>query len=207
MGFFDRHIRPRVTDWGCGQAAMMAQRQAIVPQARGRVLEIGIGSGLNLQYYDPAQVRGVVGIDPSAGLLAFTQQRIKDAPVGVELVQCSAEATGLPSGSFDTAVVTFSLCSIPDIEAALAEVRRLLTPGGALLFLEHGRSSEDGLSRWQDRLNPLWRRLTGGCNLNRDVFGLIHGAGFRIDQASAGPVQEIGFALANHLYRGIARPE
>lgn len=204
MGFFDQHIRPRITDWGCGQAILMEQRQQLVPLAKGRVLEIGIGSGLNLQHYDPKKILEVVGIDPSEGLLAFTEQKARQAAFPVELHQCSAEDTALESQSFDTALVTFSLCSIPDIEAALAEIRRLLKPDAALLFIEHGRSSDERIVRWQDRINPIWRRITGGCNLNRDFFTLIRSAGFRLEDTNARRVDEISFPLANYLYRGVA---
>ena len=206
MNFYDRHVLPHLINWGCGLAVMTEQRQRIVPRARGRVLEIGVGSGLNLAYYDPRKVDAVVGIDPGQEILALASPRAASAPFPVELMAESAEQIPLPSQSFDSVVVTFSLCTIPHPEAALAEMRRLLKPEGQLLFSEHGRAPEVNVSRWQDRVNPLWGKIAGGCNLNRNIDTLIGAAGFRIDEMEAGYLPGVPLKIASYQYVGVAVP-
>jgi ubiquinone/menaquinone biosynthesis C-methylase UbiE len=152
----------------------------IVPQARGRVLEVGIGSGLNMAFYDRAKVTEVVGLDPSVELLSMAERSAGEAPFDVELVPSWAEAIPLDRASVDTALVTYTLCSISATEPALREVARVLRPGGQLLFCEHGKAPDATVRRWQNRLNPLWRRFSGGCELNRDIPALIQRGGFRI---------------------------
>lgn len=184
----------------------MEQRMRIVPRAQGRVLEIGIGSGLNLALYDPAKVESVVGVDPSEELLALAQPRAAAAAFSVELRAESAERISLPAQGFDTVVVTFTLCSIPDLPAALAEMHRLLKPEGKLLFNEHGRSAEPNIRRWQDRINPLWNKIAGGCNLNRNIEVAIADAGFRIDEIDTGYMPGVPLKIAGFHYLGVATP-
>lgn len=203
MGFYDKHILPRIIDWGCGQEIMQQQRERVVPRARGRVLEIGIGPGHNLAYYDATQVECVIGVDPSVELLARARKRSDAVPFPVELLTLGGEEIPLADASVDTVVVTFTLCTIPDTDTALAQMRRVLKPGGSLVFCEHGRAPDAGVRRWQDRVNPLWKRCFGGCNLNRDMPALIRDAGFHIDSLESDYLEDTP-RIAGYRYLGIA---
>ena len=180
MGLYDRYLLPRLIDLTCSLGPALRQRAKIVPRARGTVLELGIGSGLNLPFYDPARVTRVLGLDPSVELWRLGAARRDAAPVPVDFLQAPAEAVPLPAASVDTVVVTYTLCTLPDVAGALAEARRVLRENGELLFCEHGAAPDPGVRRWQERVNPVWRRLAGGCHLNRDAPALIETAGFRI---------------------------
>jgi ubiquinone/menaquinone biosynthesis C-methylase UbiE len=176
--WYDRHILPWALDWACGLPMVGRQRQKVVPLAQGRVLEVGIGTGLNMPYYDKARVQQITGLDPALELHPRARQRIAAAGLPVELVGLSAEQIPRPDASFDTVLVTYTLCSIPDPLAALREMRRVLAPGGTLLFCEHGRAPDAAVAHWQDRLQPLWGKFAGGCHLNRDIPALLDAAGF-----------------------------
>ena len=180
MSFYSGWLFPRVLDLVMRQQQIIPFRQRIGDAASGRVLDLGIGSGLNLPFYGE-RADCVVGIDPSPELLRFAEQRADKTRAPVELLLGSGEALPVQDGSIDTAVVTFTLCSVADAATTLAEVRRVLKPSGRLLFAEHGRAPEPGVARWQDRLTPVWRRLAGGCHLNRKPDDLIRSAGFRIE--------------------------
>jgi len=182
MGLYDRYVLPRLLDGCCGQGPIRDQRAKVVPLAEGRVLEFGIGSGLNLPLYDPARVVRVIGVDPAPEMLARARRRATGLPFTVELVGADAAAARLDRASVDTVVVTYSLCTIPEAAAALDAARQALRPGGRLLFCEHGRAAEAGVARWQDRLTPVWRRIAGGCRLDRDVPAMLDGAGFAVDR-------------------------
>lgn len=203
MGLYDRYILPRIIEMGCGMEVMQAQRERIVPRASGRVLEVGIGPGHNLAYYDPSRVEHVTGIDPSEPLLRRARERSGAVNFPVELVALGGEEIPLPDASVDTVLVTFTLCTIPGVEQSLAQMRRVLRPGGKLVFCEHGRSPDAAVGRWQDRLNPLWNRLFGGCHLNRDMPALIRGAGFAIEFIEADYLEDTP-RLAGYRYMGIA---
>ncbi|MCG8597427.1 MAG: class I SAM-dependent methyltransferase [Kiloniellales bacterium] len=204
MNFYERWVLPRLIDLAMKHREATRQRQGLLPAARGRVLEIGIGSGLNLPFYG-SEVVSVVGVDPSEALLALARGRLQDAPFAVELLARSAEALPFEAGRFDSAVTTWTLCSVPDARSALAELRRVLKPGGELLFVEHGRAEAPGVVAWQDRLNGLWGRLAGGCNINRPIAAMIRDAGFRIEDLETGHLVA-GPKLVTYLYRGRARP-
>lgn len=204
MSFYERWILPRLIDLAMKNRQVARQRARLLPGARGRVLEVGIGSGLNLPFYGRA-VERVVGIDPSPALLAMTEGRLATASCEVELLPVSAEALPFEAGSFDSAVSTWTLCSIPDARLALSELRRVLKPGGELIFIEHGRAEAPRLRAWQDRINPLWGRLAGGCNLNRPIAEMIRDAGFRIEGLETGHLIK-GPKIATYHYRGRARP-
>jgi ubiquinone/menaquinone biosynthesis C-methylase UbiE len=180
VSFYDRHILPRLIACGCGAKPIMRQRAKIVPRARGRVLELGIGGGLNLAFYDPAQVGSVTGVDPSQALRR--RAMAADRPVGlaVEVLDGVAEALPFDDDIFDTIVCTFTLCSVRDPARVLAEARRVLRPGGELLFSEHGLAPEASVQRWQRRLEPLQVALAGGCHLTRPVAASIAAAGFTL---------------------------
>lgn len=176
--WYDRHILPWALDIACGLRAVERQRRKVVPLAHGRVLEVGIGTGLNMAWYDPVRVSRITGLDPALDLHPRAQRRIQATGLPVELVGLSAEQIPRPDASFDTVVMTYTLCTIPDPVAALREMRRVLVPGGRLLFCEHGRAPDAGVARWQDRLQPLWGRLAGGCHLNRDIPALLQAGCF-----------------------------
>ena len=180
MGFYADTIVPRLVTCACGTKPILKQREKVVPEARGQVLEIGMGAGHNLPYYRTDQVERVVGIDPCSTSWALAQPRAKTLGVPLEFIQGSAESMRLPDESFDTVLMTYSLCTIHDAQAALYEIRRVLKPDGRLVFCEHGEAPDAAVARWQQRVNPLWRRLLGGCNLNRPITRWITDAGFSI---------------------------
>jgi ubiquinone/menaquinone biosynthesis C-methylase UbiE len=180
MGFYDRHVLPRFINCACGSKPIMKQREKIVPRASGVVLEIGIGTGLNLPFYDSARVEKVIGLDPSEESWALAGERAAAINIPVEFIGLPGEQIPLDDASVDTVLVTFSLCTIPDPAQALAGMARVLKPGGSLLFCEHGKAPDPGVVKWQDRINPVWRRIAGGCNLNRDIPDLLSAAGFRL---------------------------
>ncbi len=176
--WYEQHVLPALIDVACGLAPIRRQRALVVPRAAGRVLEVGIGSGLNLPFYDRTRVRTVVGVDPALRLQPRARRRIEAAGIDVELIGLSAERLPAADASFDSAVCTYTLCTIPDPLAALREIRRVLKPGARLLFAEHGRAPDPGVAAWQRRLNPLWSPLAGGCRLDRDIPALLREAGF-----------------------------
>ncbi len=180
MSIYQRVVLPCLTHLAMRDKQFGPIRRRVVGAAEGRVLEIGAGSGLNFALYGAATT-SVIGLDPSSELLRMARKRASAAPVPIALVEASAEAIPLEAGSVDTVVTTWSLCTIADAAAALAEMRRVLKPGGALIFVEHGRAPEPGVARWQDRLDPVWSRVAGGCHLNRQIDALIASAGFRIE--------------------------
>lgn len=180
MGFYSRYVVPRVVTCACGTKPVLMQRQKVVPKARGKVLEVGMGAGQNIPHYDPRAVDAVIGIDPCEVSWQMAQPRVRQAPFDVQFLAGSAEQIPLDDHSVDSVLLTFALCTIPDPELALAELRRVLRADGALIFCEHSRAPDPNITRWQDRVNPLWKRLAGGCHINRDIVGLIRGAGFKV---------------------------
>ncbi|HKK27944.1 MAG TPA: methyltransferase domain-containing protein [Gemmatimonadota bacterium] len=203
MGLYEEHLLPRLVHLACSGRPAERQRERVLPAARGRVLEIGVGSGLNLPFYEPDRVAGVVGIDPSRRLLSMASGRAASAPVAVRLLRAEGEAIPLATASVDTVVSTFTLCTIPDAVGALREMGRVLRPGGRLLFCEHGLAPDEGVRRWQDRLDGLWGRIAGGCHLNRDVPGLLRRAGFEVADLEADYIA--GWRPASYTFRGTAR--
>ena len=187
MSCYSRVVLPHLIDFAMSQREAMRMRAEHVPSAEGTVLEIGIGSGLNLAFYTSA-VTKVYGIDPSAELLAMARKRPVTPPLEVELIEQSAERVPLGDASIDTIVITWSLCSISNPATALREARRVLKADGSLIFVEHGLSPDAGVKKWQNRLTPLWRHVAGGCHLNRDIKRLIADAGFRLASLRTGYV-------------------
>ncbi|WP_316860061.1 class I SAM-dependent methyltransferase [uncultured Cohaesibacter sp.] len=197
-------LMPRGVHLVCGLPVVTRQRQKIVPLAEGDVVEIGFGSGLNLPHYDRKAVRSLVGVNPDDGLPDLARKAIARQDLHTELLVESAEKMSLPSQSADTVVVTYSLCSIPDVSATLAEMHRILRPGGRLLFCEHGRSPKRDVAFLQDALNAPWRAVAAGCHLNRETGSLIEASGFALEQYS---IYDLGFGtriLGTH-HLGIAR--
>jgi len=181
MGFYERRVLPRIIDAACGSKPVRRQRRKVVPLAEGRVLEIGAGSGLNFPYYDPDKIERLFALEPSEAMLKRAQPRIAAAPFPVEPLELDGEAIPLDDASVDTVLITYTLCTIPGAATALAGMRRVLKPGGRLIFCEHGLAPDPGVARWQNRVNPLWKRIGGGCNVNRDIPALIKAAGFAIE--------------------------
>lgn len=177
---YERHVLPRLIHAACGTRPIDRQRQKVVPAASGRVLEIGFGSGRNLPYYQPGQVRELLALEPSAELIAMAQSAIPAAGIPVTELACGADAIPLPGQSVDTIVLTYTLCSIRETRLALSEMHRVLKPRGRLLFIEHGAAPDVSVRRWQGRLNPVWRRLSGGCRLDLEPPRELTAAGFTI---------------------------
>lgn len=180
-GFYERRILPWLIDCACGLPAVERQRARIVPLASGRVLEIGIGTGRNLRHYDAGQLAQLLGLDPSLAWHPLAKRRLARLDLDVEPLALSAESIPLDDASVDDIVCTYTLCTIPDPIAALAEFRRVLKPEGRLLFSEHGLAPDAGVRRWQHRLEPVWKPIAGGCHLTRDTQALLEGNGFSID--------------------------
>lgn len=203
MSLYDRLILPRLIALAMRAPQLVPFRQRIGAAAEGRVLELGIGSGLNLPFYGAA-VRAVTGIDPSPALLGLAEARATGLGMTLAVQAGSAEHLAFDAGSFDTVVTTWTLCSIGDPHVALAEARRVLRPGGRLLFVEHGLAPDARVARWQHRLTPAWRRIAGGCHLDRRIDALVGGAGFRIETMETAFVG--GPRVATYFYSGAARP-
>jgi ubiquinone/menaquinone biosynthesis C-methylase UbiE len=203
MGFYQDHILPRLINLAMRQRNLAAYRHRIVPAAEGRVLEVGIGSGLNLPFYTQ-KAELVIGLDPSPRLLSMARRARQPASDLVEFVEGSAEAIPLEDRSVDSVVTTWTLCSIPDAQRSLREMYRVLKPSGRLLFVEHGRAPEPNVRWWQDRLTPAWKRFGGGCHLNRAIEKLIEGAGFQFERIETGYMR--GPRPMTFMYEGSARP-
>ena len=203
MSFYQEQVVPLLISLAMRQKNLAAYRRRVVPAAEGRVLEIGVGSGLNLPLYS-ATVRQVIGLDPSAKLLRMARRAGSRVARPLELVEGSAEQIPLETASIDTVVMTWTLCSIPDPMGALRDMRRVLKPGGRLLFVEHGLAPDPNVVRWQNRLTPVWKRIGGGCHLNRAVGSLIDLAGFRLDRLETGYMR--GPKPLTFMYEGSAQP-
>jgi len=180
MGIYDKYVLPKLIHFLCGLKPNMRQREKVVPLATGRVLEIGAGSGLNLAFYDASKVERLFALDPSAEAWAIAEPNAERMKFAVEFVEAPAESIPLERESVDCVVVTYSLCTIPEVERAVQEMHRVLRKGGELIFCEHGVAPDPRVRRWQDRINPVWRPITGGCNLNRDIPSIISAGGFQI---------------------------
>ncbi len=181
MGLYQRYLLPQLVQCACGSPVIDRQRRQVVPLAQGEVLEIGFGSGLNLPHYRREHVTRLWALEPSAGMRALAAAHVAGSGLDVQWLDLPGEAVPLPDGSVDCVVMTYTLCTIPDAAAALAQVRRVLRPVGRLLFCEHGAAPDADVRRWQDRLDGLWGRFAGGCHLNREMEPLIASAGFRFD--------------------------
>jgi ubiquinone/menaquinone biosynthesis C-methylase UbiE len=203
VGIYARRILPGLIDFGMRRKPLLRLREDLVAAAQGHVLEIGVGSGLNLPFYR-RDLEGFCGIDPSPGLLAMARAQAAWVHFPVSLAEGRAEDLPLDDQSVDSVVMSWTLCSVAEPERALAEIRRVLRPGGCLIFIEHGRAPEPGVRGWQDRLTPLWRRLAGGCHLNRPIDRLIEAAGFHLTELETGYLVTGPRPLTFH-YRGRAR--
>ena len=203
MGFYAERILPWLLNLAMHNRDLLPYRRHLVPAARGRVLEIGIGPGLNLPFYGPA-VDEVIGLDPSLPLLRMAEARAPRQRLPIQLIGGSAEAIPLDDASVDTVVSTWTLCSIGGLADALAEMRRVLKPSGSMLFVEHGRAPDEGVARWQDRLTPVWRPIAGGCHLNRAIDAEIARSGFSLTELQTGYMR--GPKPFTFMYEGRAAP-
>ena len=184
MGLWERYAVPGLISKACASKPIMKQRGKVVPSARGRVLELGCGSGANFGYYDRAQIETLHALEPAPGMMKRARKtaRALDMSEQIDFIETGAEAVPLEDKSIDTAVITFVLCTIPDWHGALNEVRRVLKPGGQVLFSEHGLAPDEKIAKWQRRIEPVWKPLAGGCHLTRDIAKLFTQAGFSLDR-------------------------
>ena len=180
MSFYDKYILPKFLNCACGTKPINYQRDKIVPLAKGIVLDIGIGSGLNMPFYKTSNIDHLYGLDPSEELLKIAKHLAKKNELEIEFLQCGAEAIPLPDQSIDTVLITYTMCTIPNIKLSNSEIMRVLKPEGQLLFCEHGLAPDKNIAKWQRRINPIWSKIAGGCNLNRDIPKLITSSGFKI---------------------------
>lgn len=203
MGLYSRFVLPRLVDFVCSRSTHMRQREKVVPFAEGRVLEIGFGTGLNAGYYVPDRISKLWGLDPSPESLRLAERSISSSGIEIELLEARAESIPLESRSVDTIVVTYSLCSIGDRRAAAGEMRRVLVPGGRVLFCEHGLAPDERVRAWQRHINPVWRIFSGGCELTVDVPALLAFGGLTIERLET--MYLSGFRPASYNYWGSAR--
>lgn len=180
MGLYKKYLLPKIIHWTCGQNPTMRQREKVVPLAYGKVLEVGIGTGLNLGYYNSSNVEHLTGLDPSEENWNMNKVNADSLGLDLSFVNASAEMIPAENDQFDSILITYTLCSIPDPFPSLLEIRRVLKPKGTLIFCEHGIAPDKNIERWQHLLNPAWRFLSGGCNLNRNIPELLKSGGFKI---------------------------
>ena len=180
MGLYNRYVLPKVIDWTCKQKPNRKQREKVIPLASGDILEIGIGSGLNLPYYDKNIVKNLTAIDPAVEIWNKNSVDTKNLPFEFQFIKAFAEDIPADNNSFDTVVFTYTLCSIPNTEEAFDEIKRVLKNNGRLIFCEHGKAPDKAIQKWQNIMNPVWKKLGGGCNLNRDIPAIIKNNGLKI---------------------------
>src|SRR5258708_39425518 len=205
MSFYQKHIVPHLVKLAMRDRELEPYRERVLAGAEGLVLEIGIGAGPNLEFY-PACVKEILALEPSAKLIAMAQRAAGKSSINVKFLEGSAEAIPLQSGKVDIVVMTWTLCSIPDALRALQEMRRVLKPGGRLLFVEHGQSPDASVRKWQDRLTPIWKRFAGGCHLNRPISAVLEQAGFCRSHLTAGYMKHVPKSTA-FMCGGSSAPE
>jgi ubiquinone/menaquinone biosynthesis C-methylase UbiE len=181
MGFYNKYILPHFLNCACGSKPVVYQREKVVPMAEGLVLEVGIGSGLNIPFYDSSKVDKILGLDPSEELNRMALKVAADKGIPVEFILGGAEAIPLPDNHVDTVLVTYTMCTIPEVATANKEILRVLKPQGKMIFCEHGLAPDANISKWQNRIDPYWGKIAGGCHLNRNIPALIAEAGFEIE--------------------------
>ena len=203
MSFYEDRILPHIIDRACSMGQVMKLRSQVVPHAKGVVLEVGMGSAINMEFYNADNVDIVYGLEPSEGMRRKAQSNLARSPVKVKWLDLPGEKIPLEDHSVDTVLLTFTLCTIPDWHTALQQMWRVLKPGGELLFLEHGESPDDGTRKWQHRITPGWKKLAGGCHLNRHIADLIRHAGFDIQELENLYIPKAP-KIAGYIYKGRA---
>lgn len=180
MSLYDKYVLPKFLNCACGSNPVARQRQKVVPLVEGKVLEIGIGSGLNLPFYDKSKIDELWGLDPSEELSDMARKVADSENIEVNFISSGAEEIPLPDKYFDSVLITYTMCTIPEVARANREIKRVLKTGGKLIFCEHGEAPDENIRKWQKRINPFWGKLAGGCNINRKIPSLIQNAGFEI---------------------------
>ena len=180
MSLYEKYVLPKFLNCACGSKPVSYQRKKVVPLAEGKVLEIGIGSGLNLPFYDKAKIDEIWGLDPSEELSEMAKQVADKESMEVKFISSGAEDIPLPDNYFDSVLVTYTMCTIPEVQRANQEIRRVLKDDGKMIFCEHGEAPDQNIRKWQNRINPLWGKMAGGCNINRKIPSLIQESGFDI---------------------------
>lgn len=180
MGFYDRHILPHLLNAAMGAKPITYQRKKVVPRAEGRVLEIGFGAGHNLPFYDPAKVTHLWALEPSLEYRAKAAERVAQSPIPIKFLDLPGEEIPLEDETVDNILVTYTMCTIPDVQAALSQMRRVLKPGGTMIFCEHGKAPDANVEKWQHRIEPVWKKISGGCHLARPIPDLVAEGGFQI---------------------------
>ena len=205
MSLYDKYILPRMLNCACSSKPMVYQRQKIVPLAEGDVLEVGIGSGLNLPFYDKSKVNKIWGLDPSKELNRMASKVAAEENLEIDFLISGAEHIPLPDDHVDTILITYTMCTIPEVEQANEEMKRVLKPGGKMIFCEHGKAPDPNIHKWQNRINPLWKKIAGGCNLNRDIPALIETSGFKLENLETMYLPSTP-KIAGYNYWGYAKP-
>ena len=205
MSLYDKYILPRLLNCACSTRPMIYQRQKVVPQAEGKVLEVGIGSGLNLPFYDKSKVKKIWGLDPSEELNRMASKVATEENLEVDFIISGAENIPLPDDHVDTVLITYTMCTIPEVEQANQEMKRVLKPGGKMIFCEHGKAPDPNIHKWQNRVNPFWKKIAGGCNLNRDIPDLIEASGFKLENLETMYLPSTP-KIAGYNYWGYAKP-
>ena len=205
MSLYDKYILPRLLNCACSARPMIYQRQKVVPQAEGKVLEVGIGSGLNLPFYDKSKVKKIWGLDPSEELNRMASKVATEENLEVDFIISGAENIPLPDDHVDTVLITYTMCTIPEVEQANQEMKRVLKPGGKMIFCEHGKAPDPNIHKWQNRVNPFWKKIAGGCNLNRDIPDLIEASGFKLENLETMYLPSTP-NIAVYNYWGYAKP-
>ncbi len=200
MSLYQKYLLPKLLNWAMKAPALSKLRSELIPSAEGKVLEIGMGSGLNLPHYDG--ISGLIGLEPSEELQNLAQDMLIQTHFPSEMLTGSAEDIPLESNTFDTVVMTWTLCSVTDPVLALSEIKRVIKPGGKVIFAEHGKSPDQNIRKLQKTLNPLWSRIAGGCQLNREIVDLYESSGFKFKSMERGYLEGPKFATYN--YRGVA---
>lgn len=203
MGLYNKYILPKVIDWTCKQRPNMKQREKVVPLASGNVLEIGIGSGLNLPFYNQEKVKHLTAIDPSIEIWNKNLIDTNSLPFDFDFIKAGAENIPADNNSFDSVVFTYTLCSIPNTGKAFEEIRRVLKINGQIIFCEHGKAPDKSVQKWQNFINPVWKKLGGGCTLNRDIPSIIENNGLTINKMDTMYIP--GWKPASFNYWGTAK--
>lgn len=206
MSFYEKYILPRFLNCACASEPITYQRKKVVPLAEGKILEVGIGSGLNLPFYNKSKIIEIWGIDPSEELNAMAKRVATEENINVKFITSSAEDIPFPNNYFDTVLITYTMCTIPSVLKANEEMRRVLKSGGKMIFCEHGVSPDESIKKWQKRLNSIWGKIAGGCNINRDIPMLIKSSGFKIVMMDEMYLPKTP-KIAGYKYWGYATPE
>jgi len=205
MSFYEKYILPRFLNCACASEPISYQRKKVVPLAEGKILEVGIGSGLNLPFYEKSKIEEIWGIDPSEELNSMAKKVAIEEDMNVKFITSSAEDIPFPNNYFDTVLITYTMCTIPSVLQANEEIKRVLKSSGKMIFCEHGVSPDENIKKWQKRLNSIWSKIAGGCNINRNIPMLIKSSGFKIEEMDEMYLPKTP-KIAGYNYWGYAKP-